>query len=140
DRKSTRLNSSHSQISYAVFCLKKKIDHRPVVALVGQQQRVSLGSGWLQEVDLQSLFKDVGEFVNTCMAPEQARHLIDGAMRKAISSRSVACIIVPVDVQHRRAAEPERRHGSVFSSAAMPPTPPVPDVDELRRAADVANA
>src|SRR2546427_3243848 len=32
DRKSTRLNSSHSQISYAVFCLKKKkktqIEHR----------------------------------------------------------------------------------------------------------------
>src|SRR5688572_31633175 len=27
DRKSTRLNSSHSQISYAVFCLKKKIEH-----------------------------------------------------------------------------------------------------------------
>src|SRR5688572_30891277 len=26
DRKSTRLNSSHSQISYAVFCLKKKRD------------------------------------------------------------------------------------------------------------------
>src|SRR5688572_31264448 len=28
DRKSTRLNSSHSQISYAVFCLKKKNKHR----------------------------------------------------------------------------------------------------------------
>src|SRR5688572_31947730 len=28
DRKSTRLNSSHSQISYAVFCLKKKKRHR----------------------------------------------------------------------------------------------------------------
>src|SRR2546427_7442515 len=27
DRKSTRLNSSHSQISYAVFCLKKKISN-----------------------------------------------------------------------------------------------------------------
>src|SRR2546430_8676291 len=27
DRKSTRLNSSHSQISYAVFCLKKKKEH-----------------------------------------------------------------------------------------------------------------
>src|SRR2546430_2894246 len=27
DRKSTRLNSSHSQISYAVFCLKKKKDY-----------------------------------------------------------------------------------------------------------------
>src|SRR2546430_4525526 len=29
DRKSTRLNSSHSQISYAVFCLKKKNKTRP---------------------------------------------------------------------------------------------------------------
>src|SRR2546430_10390624 len=29
DRKSTRLNSSHSQISYAVFCLKKKHYRRP---------------------------------------------------------------------------------------------------------------
>src|SRR2546430_7412552 len=28
DRKSTRLNSSHSQISYAVFCLKKKTDEQ----------------------------------------------------------------------------------------------------------------
>src|SRR3712207_8194027 len=28
DRKSTRLNSSHANISYAVFCLKKKIIHR----------------------------------------------------------------------------------------------------------------
>src|SRR2546430_10572445 len=31
DRKSTRLNSSHSQISYAVFCLKKKINHYRVI-------------------------------------------------------------------------------------------------------------
>src|SRR5256886_16726795 len=30
DRKSTRLNSSHSQISYAVFCLKKKTQHREI--------------------------------------------------------------------------------------------------------------
>src|SRR2546430_5537486 len=32
DRKSTRLNSSHSQISYAVFCLKKKKNHHHPVA------------------------------------------------------------------------------------------------------------
>src|SRR3712207_7235721 len=30
DRKSTRLNSSHANISYAVFCLKKKKDSDPV--------------------------------------------------------------------------------------------------------------
>src|SRR5438445_8163098 len=31
DRKSTRLNSSHANISYAVFCLKKKNDHPGVL-------------------------------------------------------------------------------------------------------------
>src|SRR5688572_31607585 len=31
DRKSTRLNSSHSQISYAVFCLKKKTKQYPLI-------------------------------------------------------------------------------------------------------------
>src|SRR2546430_3720083 len=33
DRKSTRLNSSHSQISYAVFCLKKKKKHELIISL-----------------------------------------------------------------------------------------------------------
>src|SRR2546430_9166715 len=33
DRKSTRLNSSHSQISYAVFCLKKKTKQPPTVSI-----------------------------------------------------------------------------------------------------------
>src|SRR5256886_4391657 len=49
DRKSTRLNSSHSQISYAVFCLKKKISHPvfPVAEKPGEivqhvQRRVGL--------------------------------------------------------------------------------------------------
>src|SRR2546430_11088319 len=34
DRKSTRLNSSHSQISYAVFCLKKKIKSERVTTIL----------------------------------------------------------------------------------------------------------
>src|SRR2546427_3777026 len=34
DRKSTRLNSSHSQISYAVFCLKKKNFLNPVIRII----------------------------------------------------------------------------------------------------------
>src|SRR3712207_8618904 len=34
DRKSTRLNSSHANISYAVFCLKKKRIRRPLFAVV----------------------------------------------------------------------------------------------------------
>src|SRR5689334_24610614 len=44
-----------------------KLDHAPVVAIVGQQKRMSLGADYQQEVDLQVLFKDVSEFVSTCM-------------------------------------------------------------------------
>src|SRR5438093_6189689 len=117
-----------------------KLDHQPVVAILGQQKRVSLGSDWLQEVDLPALLADVGEFVQTCMAPEQARHLVDRAMRTAISTRGVACIVVPVDVQHANAEDPERAHGSVFSGAALSPPRVVPEEAELRRAAEVLNA
>src|SRR5438128_8531121 len=39
DRKSTRLNSSHGSISYAVFCLKKKIIHQGVQLHEGRQVR-----------------------------------------------------------------------------------------------------
>jgi pyruvate dehydrogenase (quinone) len=117
-----------------------KLDHQPVVAIVGQQQRVSLGADWLQEVDLHALLKDVGEFVQTCMAPAQAAHLIDRAMRVAISSRTVACIVVPVDVQHTDAREPERAHGSVFSAPGLGRSKLVPEDAELERAAEVLNA
>src|ERR687886_1028027 len=52
-----------------------KLDHRPAVAIIGQQVRMALGSDWLQEVDLPALFKDVAsEYVHTCMTPEAARH------------------------------------------------------------------
>src|SRR4051795_50281 len=48
-----------------------KLDHMPVVAIVGQQARMSLGANYQQEVDLQVLFKDVAsEFCQYCMAPE----------------------------------------------------------------------
>ena len=61
-----------------------KLDHQGVVAIVGQQARSSLGAAYQQEVDLQTLYKDVAhEFVETCMVPAQARHLIDRAMRIA---------------------------------------------------------
>src|SRR5919204_7033523 len=54
-----------------------KADHAPVVAIVGQSARMAMGGSYQQEVDLQSLFKDVaGEYVHTAMAPAQMRHLI----------------------------------------------------------------
>src|SRR5919202_4252415 len=67
-----------------------KLDHVPVVAIVGQTSRSAMGGAYQQEVDLLTLFKDVsGEYVHYCMAPTQAAHLIDRAVRIALGSRTV---------------------------------------------------
>jgi pyruvate dehydrogenase (quinone) len=118
-----------------------KLDHQPVVAIVGQQKRMSLGANYQQEVDLQVLFKDVAsEFVQYCMDPTQARHLIDRAIRVARASRSVTCVIVPEDVQEAPYEEPPRMHGAVFSSIGFSDPVVRPRDEDLRRAAEVLNA
>src|SRR3954470_8039484 len=94
-----------------------RLDHQPVVAIVGQQARTALGADYQQEIDLDALYKDVaGAFVRVCMVPEQARHLVDRALRVALSSRTVTAIIVPNDVQEEPYEEPAREHGAVFFS------------------------
>src|SRR4051794_23247885 len=118
-----------------------KLDHQPVVAIVGQQKRMSLGANYQQEVDLQVLFKDVAsEFVQYCMDPTQARHLIDRAIRVAKASRSVTCVIVPDDVQEAPYEEPPRMHGAVFSSIGFSEPVVRPRDEDLRRAAAALNA
>jgi pyruvate dehydrogenase (quinone) len=117
-----------------------KLDHQPVVAIVGQQARMSLGANYQQEVDLDALFKDVaGEFVQTLMVPSQASHLIDRAMRVALASRTVTAVIVPNDVQEEPYEEPPRAHGSVFSSVGFERPRVVPAQATLQRAAEVLN-
>jgi pyruvate dehydrogenase (quinone) len=119
-----------------------RLDHAPVVAIVGQQRRPALGAHYQQEVDLVSLFKDVaGEYVQMCAAPAQMRHLIDRAMRIAMAERAVTCVIVPADVQEMDAVpSPPREHGVIYSSVGHAPPKVVPKEQDLRRAADVLNA
>src|SRR3954471_18536801 len=119
-----------------------KLDRAPVVAIVGQQRRMSMGTDYQQEVDLATLFKDVASrFVHVCTTPEQAPHLIDRAVRIALAKRTVTAVIVPADVQELDAATPPREHGAVFSSAARAEAPVMrPPDGELRRAAAVLDA
>jgi pyruvate dehydrogenase (quinone) len=117
-----------------------KLDGAPVLALVGQQARMSLGSGYQQEVNLDVLLADVGEYVETCVDPIQARHLVDRAARTALDRRGVAALIFPNDVQQLPAQpSPPRVHGMVLSSPGW--TRPVvrPSEPELARAAAVLN-
>src|SRR5512142_979069 len=93
-----------------------KLDHQPVVAIVGQTSRLAMGGSYQQEVDLQTLFKDVaGEYVQTAMVPAQMRHLVDRAVRIALAERTVTCIIIPNELQDEKYEEPPRAHSTVHS-------------------------
>ena len=119
-----------------------KLDHQPVVAIVGQQQRSALGAHYQQEVDLLTLFKDVaGEFVQMATSAAQVRHLVDRAMRIAQARRCVTCIIIPNDLQEEDAvAKPPREHGYTFSGVGAALEAAVPPPEALRAAADLLNA
>jgi pyruvate dehydrogenase (quinone) len=119
-----------------------KMDHQPVVAIVGQSARPALGGSYQQEVDLQNLFKDVaGEYVQTCTDAVQMRHLVDRAVRIAIAERTVTCIIMPKDVQDLDAKEkPPHVHNSVHSGIGYSAPYIIPNKDDLQRAADILNA
>ena len=118
-----------------------KLDHQPVVAIVGQQQTLALGSSYQQEVDLGSLFKDVAsEYVQVALAPGQVTHLIDRAVQIARATRSVTCVIVPNDLQEEPYEPPPRAHGSVFTGGSVPRPRVLPAEADLARAAAVLNA
>ncbi len=118
-----------------------KLDHQPVLAIVGQQARAALGGSYQQEVDLVSLFKDVAhEYVHMASVPQQMRHLIDRAIRTALAERTVTCIILPNDLQELPSEEPAREHGTVHSGAGWRSPRVIPEAMDLREAADVLNA
>jgi pyruvate dehydrogenase (quinone) len=119
-----------------------KLDHQPVVAIVGQQARAGLGGSYQQEVDLVSLFKDVAhEYVQMATEASQMRHLIDRAVRIALCERTVTCVIVPNDLQLQDAVQtPPHAHGTVHSGPGYEPPCVIPGDDQLARAAELLNA
>jgi pyruvate dehydrogenase (quinone) len=118
-----------------------KLDHQPVVAIVGQQAMSSLGGSYQQEVDLPTLFKDVAhEYVHMATVPAQARHLVDRAVRIALDQRTVTCIVVPNDLASQKAVDaPPHEHGTIHSSVGYTRPKVVPVEGELDRAAAVLN-
>ncbi|PWI09545.1 thiamine pyrophosphate-requiring protein [Streptomyces sp. NWU339] len=118
-----------------------KLDHVPVVAIVGQTNRSAMGGSYQQEVDLLSLYKDVAsDFCEMVTVPEQLPNVLDRAMRTAVARRSVTAVIIPADVQELDYSPPGHAFKMVPSSLGTPHYAPVPSDDDLRRAADVLNA
>ncbi|MFJ8158190.1 thiamine pyrophosphate-requiring protein [Streptomyces sp. NPDC094468] len=118
-----------------------KLDHVPVVAIVGQTNRSAMGGSYQQEVDLLSLYKDVAsDFCEMVTVPEQLPNVLDRAMRTAMARRSVTAVIVPADVQELDYSAPGHAFKMVPSSLGAPHYAPVPADEDLTRAADVLNA
>jgi pyruvate dehydrogenase (quinone) len=118
-----------------------KLDHVPVVAIVGQTSRSAMGGSYQQEVDLLSLFKDVAsEYVQMVTVPEQLPNVLDRAIRTALAERAPTAIIIPSDVQELPYSAPSHEFKMVPSSLGIDWPTAVPEDDAISRAADILNA
>lgn len=118
-----------------------KLDHVPVLAIVGQTHRTAMGGSYQQEVDLHSLFKDVAsEFVETVTVPEQLPNVLDRAIRTAYARRCPTAIIVPGDVQELDYSPPTHAFKMVPSSLGTEEYTAVPSQESVERAAEVLNS
>jgi pyruvate dehydrogenase (quinone) len=118
-----------------------KLDHVPVVAIVGQTNRSAMGGSYQQEVDLLTLFKDVAsEYVQMVTVPEQLPNVLDRAIRVALAERAPTAIIIPADVQELEYSAPTHAFKMVPSSMGIDWPVPVPGDEAIGRAAEVLNA
>lgn len=114
-----------------------RMDHQPVLAIVGQQARVSLGSDFQQQIDLERVFQDVAGYVQTVTTARQAQLVLDRALRTAIADRCPTVVILPADIQNAPMEVPTADHFVSRTGVGRPSTRLRPPTDELRRAAAV---
>ena len=118
-----------------------KLDHVPVLALVGQTHRTAMGGSYQQEVDLHTLFKDVAsDFVETVNVPEQLPNVLDRAIRTAYARRAPTAVIIPGDVQELDYSPPTHEFKMVPSSLDRSAWTAIPSQESLERAAEVLNS
>ncbi|MGV9230389.1 thiamine pyrophosphate-requiring protein [Streptomyces nigra] len=118
-----------------------KLDHVPVVAIVGQTHRTAMGGSYQQEVDLHTLFKDVAsDFVETVTVPEQLPNVLDRAIRTAYARRAPTAVIVPGDVQELEYSAPTHEFKMVPSSLESGAWTTIPSEDSVRQAAEILNS
>ena len=118
-----------------------KLDHQPVVAIVGQTYVRAIGGDFQQEVNLLQLFSDVASaYVQQINHPSTVRHIVDRAFRVAEAERTVTCVIFPADVQEMDAVEeqPKKTH-TVHSGVGYWKPRVIPTKDQLQEAADILN-
>ena len=118
-----------------------KLDHVPVVAIVGQTERSAMGGSYQQEVDLLSLYKDVcSDYVQMCTVPQQLPNLIDRAIRIARAESAPTALIFPSDVFDLDYEAPGHAFKQVPSSLGTSWPSITPSPTAVQQAADILNA
>ncbi|MCV7099799.1 thiamine pyrophosphate-requiring protein [Mycobacterium palustre] len=117
-----------------------KLDHVPVVAIVGQTNRSAMGGSYQQEVDLLTLFKDVAsDYVQMVTVPEQLPNVLDRAIRVALAQRAPTALIIPSDVQELEYSPPTHAFKMVPSSLGIEWPAVDPEDAAVQRAAQLLN-
>jgi pyruvate dehydrogenase (quinone) len=117
-----------------------KMDHAPVLAITGLQHSDLIGTFTQQDVSLDKLFMDVAQFNERVMSGPHMESLVDLAIRTALTTRGVAHITIPVDVQVQEVKKGRSERNPVHHTSAVPAYfEQWPSRVELEHAADLLN-
>ncbi|WP_127091702.1 thiamine pyrophosphate-binding protein, partial [Lacticaseibacillus rhamnosus] len=99
-----------------------KMDHVPVLALLGQVTTSNLNEGFFQEVNTPKLFDDVAVYNKTVMASDNLGQIVDTAIRTAFTEKGVAVLTIPDDL-------PDQKETTSYRDSAAAFALNVPEVD-----------
>lgn len=102
-----------------------KMDHVPVLALLGQVTSKSLNEGYFQEVNTPKLFDDVAVFNRTITSVDNLAEVVDQAIRSAYENKGVAVLTIPDDI-------PDQTLKSAYNSSAKAFSLAKPELDQAQ--------
>lgn len=119
-----------------------KLDQAPVLAITGHTYHDMIGTHFQQEIDILSLYKDVARYNEMVLGARHAHALVDLACRSALSTKSVAHLTCPADIQERTMSDEEEslQFAPDHTSSAWRPPVVVPQTETLKTAASLLNA
>jgi pyruvate dehydrogenase (quinone) len=119
-----------------------KLDRQPVLAVTGMPYHDLIGTHTQQDVETDKLFMDVAAYSQRIMGPTHVENVADLACRTALSSRTVAHIAFPVDLQEKEVEKKGRSKRNIphHTSDELARSGRLPDEADLRRAAELLNA
>ena len=117
-----------------------KLDLQPVIAITGHTFHDLIGTRYQQDVNLERVYADVAVYSELVTGPTHAENAVDEGVRRALTHRGVACLVIPKDTQedssdgHRSRANVPGHSGEIFAPMYQC-TPPI----DLERAARILN-